>query len=208
MVLLFIFGNQFLLNKLVTVYQPSPVTLSASQKYSAGIILGGYESYERNGNGFFNSASDRFIQIVKLYKQGHLQKIVVSGSRVEGLKVVAANFVQKQLIEIGIPPADIIVDGNSRNTFENAVFSKRLIDSAGLQPPYILVTSAMHMPRAKKAYEKAGLQVVGFPCNYVFADTPFHWDDYLLPKANAFEQWSYFSKELVGTVAYNWFGKA
>ena len=169
----FFFGNEFIMTKLVLAWQPAPVTFSKSATFSAGIILGGYESYDRKGKGYFNGASDRFIQTVKLYKQGTIKKIVVSGSRVVGYKSEPSDFIQQELMANGIIASDIIVDDASRNTFENALFTKHLLDSFRLKPPYVLITSAWHVPRSQKVFAKAGIPTVAYPSHFVVFDKKF-----------------------------------
>lgn len=207
-VLLFFFGNDFILNKLVRAWQTEPVEIGQFGNYSAGIVLGGYESFDRKGKGYLNYASDRFIQTLALYKQGKIKKIVVSGSKVVDGKVEISDYVKQQFILCGVAPADIILENLSKNTFENSRFSKRLLDSAGLQPPFVLITSAMHDPRARKVFQKAGVEVVSFPCNFQFFDKRFSFDEYFFPKAIVLDQWTYFLKEIVGIGIYTLVDKA
>lgn len=196
------FSNPFILTRLVNAWQPEPVQLAASAHYSAGIVLGGYASFDRNGRGLFNNASDRFIQTCRLYKLGHIQKILVTGSTIREGQPEEADFVQKQLIVLGVPPQDILVEDSSRNTFENAVFSKRLLGLSGLRPPYLLITSALHVPRAMSVFKKAGLMVVAYPANYTVRDKRISFLDVILPDAGVLEQWEFFIKEIVGIAAY------
>ncbi len=207
-ILLFLFGNDFILNKLVRAWQPEPVELSKFGNYSAGIVLGGYESFDKRGKGYLNYSSDRFIQTLALYKQGKIKKIVVSGSKVVDGKVEPSDYVKQQFINCGIPAADLLLDNLSKNTFENSLFSKRLLDSAGLQPPFVLITSAMHDPRARKVFLKAGVHVVSFPCSYQVIDKRFTFDEYFFPKAIVLDQWAYFLKEVVGIFIYTLVDKA
>ena len=74
-----IFGNQWLLDKYAKAWQPAPVEIQSSQPYSCGVVLGGFASPDAEANGYFNSASDRFIQTLKLYKTGKISHILVSG---------------------------------------------------------------------------------------------------------------------------------
>lgn len=207
-IVLFVFGNDFILNKLARAWQTQPVKMQQFGNYSAGIVLGGYESFDKNGKGYFNYSSDRFIQTLALYKQGKIKKIVVSGSRVVNGKVELSNYVKQQFIICGVPANDLLLENLSKNTFENSIFSKRLLDSAGLQPPFVLITSAIHDPRAKKVFQKAGVNVVSFPCDYQFFDKRFTFDEYFFPKAQVLDQWAYFLKEIVGLGVYTLFKKA
>ncbi len=207
-VLLFFFGNDFILNKLARAWQTEPVELQQFGNYSAGIVLGGYESFDKNGKGYFNYSSDRFIQTLALYKQGKIKKIVVSGSRVVDGKVELSDYVKQQFIICGVAANDLLLENLSKNTFENSIFSKRLLDSAGLQPPFVLITSAIHDPRAKNVFQKAGVDVVSFPCNYLYFDKRFTFDEYFFPKAIVLDQWAYFLKEIIGLGVYTFFNKA
>ena len=207
-VLLFFFGNDFILNKLVRAWQTDAVEMGQFGNYSAGIVLGGYESFDKTGKGYFNNSSDRFIQTLALYKQGKIKKIVVSGSRVVDGKVVQSTFVKEQFMQCGVPETDVLLDNLSKNTYENGVFSKRLLDSAGLRAPFVLITSAMHDPRAKKVFIKAGVPVVSFPCCYQFFDKKFTFDEYFFPKASILDEWMYFLKEVIGIGVYTMFNKA
>jgi uncharacterized SAM-binding protein YcdF (DUF218 family) len=69
------------------------------------------------------------------------------------------------LEEWGIPAAAIEIEEASINTRENALFSYRLLSARGIRK-IILVTSAMHMPRAAGAFRKAGFEVVPAPADF------------------------------------------
>ena len=207
-IVLFVFGNDFILNKLARAWQTKPVELQQLGNYSAGIVLGGYESFDKNGKGYFNYSSDRFIHILALYKQGKIKKILVSGSKVVDGKVELTDYIKQQFIICGVPANDLLLENLSKNTFENSMFSIRLLDSAGLQPPFVLITSALHDPRAKKSFQKAGVDVVSFPCDYQFFEKRFSFDEYFFPKAQVLDQWAYLLKEIIGLGVYTLFKKA
>jgi uncharacterized SAM-binding protein YcdF (DUF218 family) len=67
--------------------------------------------------------------------------------------------------ELGIDPSRVIFEDRSRNTYENAVFSKAL---ATPKPGeiWLLVTSASHMPRSVGVFRAAGWTVVPWPVAY------------------------------------------
>src|SRR3990172_7355044 len=60
----------------------------------------------------------------------------------------------------------ILFEADSRNTYENAEFSKRVAQPAGGES-WILVTSAFHMPRAVGSFRKAGWTVIPYPVDYM-----------------------------------------
>jgi uncharacterized SAM-binding protein YcdF (DUF218 family) len=83
---------------------------------------------------------------------------------------------------LGIPGQDLIIENQSRTTFENAMYTKKIIDTLKLRPPFVLVTSAMHVPRAEQVFTKAGLPVIAFPSDYRVLNKKFYIDDYIIPE--------------------------
>jgi uncharacterized SAM-binding protein YcdF (DUF218 family) len=207
-VLIVIFGNEFIYRKLVGAWQPQPVTLQNEVLYEAGIVLGGSTSFDKYGRGYFNASSDRFIEICILYKTKKIKKIIISGGSNAVNQPKDADFQYTKMIALGIPARDIIVENASRNTFENAAFTKGKIDSACLHPPFVLVTSAMHIPRAERVFTKAGIPVIAFPCNYNVIDNKLDFPAYFIPSISTLLSWNSFLKEVVGIVGYKLFKKA
>ena len=66
---------------------------------------------------------------------------------------------------MGIPDSVIFVEDRSNDTFDNAVYAKQILDSLQLSPPYLLITSAHHIPRASLIFKNAGVITAPFPCN-------------------------------------------
>ncbi len=209
---LLFFSNPFFIRALLKAYEPPPVPMQQIGRYSAGIVLGGFISYNSaERQGFFNTASDRFIQTALLYKTGHIKKIIVAAGNGyltdHGFK--EAHFIRDRLAELGIPATDIYTDTESRNTLQNAIYTKRILDTTGLKPPYLLFSSAMHLPRARLVYEKMGMPVLLFPCDYRSRSTANNFiEDYLLPSASALQQWEAWLKEILGIITYKLTGKA
>ncbi len=201
------FGNEFIYTKLATAWQAEPVQLPEGN-YEAGILLGGLSSFDKYGKGFLNAATDRLVEISILYKAKKIKKIIISGGSVYKDRPREADFLHKELLLLGIPGQDIIIENRSRTTFENAMYTKKIIDTLKLRPPFVLVTSAMHVPRAEKAFTKAGLAVITFPSDYHVLNKKFDIDDYLIPKLNIINDWTSFLKEIIGIVGYKLFDKA
>ena len=205
-VIVMVFGNEFLFSELCLTWQPKPVVLTG--KYDAGILLGGFVSFDKNGIGYLNSASDRFIAASTLYKMGYIKRIIVSAGNIKKGQPNEASYIAKRMAELGIDKEDIIIESRSRTTFENAVYTKQKIDSLGLKPPFVLITSALHLPRAISVFKKAGISVTPYPCNYEVIEKKYSWDDYLIPKLDVINNWRSLMKEMVGLAGYKAFGKA
>ena len=67
--------------------------------------------------------------------------------------------------EIGFDPARVVYEDQSRNTHENAVMTHALIRPRP-DETWILITSAMHMPRSVGVFRKAGWKVLPYPVDY------------------------------------------
>jgi uncharacterized SAM-binding protein YcdF (DUF218 family) len=211
-IMLLFFGNGFILNKLVMAYQPEKYELRNNEIFSAGILLGGFAGMnKRDHQTYYSDHADRFIQAAELYKTGHIKKIIIAAgdaSIFDKSDFREADFARQQLINLGIPTADIFADRNSRNTAENAANAKAIIDSMRFSPPYLLITSALHMPRAQRTFEKAGLQIQAFPC--AFQVTPmekYAFADYFIPSGGTIKTWGFFLREIVGMMVYKITGR-
>ena len=210
-VLLLFFTNPFVIHKLIAAYETQPVQLAPSQKFSTGILLGGLVAYNADEDrGYFNNASDRFIETALLYKQGHVENIVVAAGNGYLTKnnFSEAAFIKDKLVQLGIPPEKIFTDGLSRNTLQNAQNAKHLTDSAHLAGPYLLISSAMHLPRAAKVFRKAGINPTLYPCDFLSQETRNNFfEDAVLPSSLALFRWEILLKEWIGTIAYSVTGK-
>lgn len=202
-----IFGNDFLYTKAVLAWQPKPVRLPDTS-YNAGILLGGMASFDRNGNGSLNNVADRFIEACELYHTKRIKRLVIAAGSIDPDKPKEADFLYKKALQQGLPAQDVIIENRSRTTYENGLYTKRIVDSLQLKPPFLLITSAMHIPRAIDVFKKAGIDVIAYPTNYTVIDRKFSFTDYFIPKIYVIESWKPFLKEVVGIWGYKVFGKA
>ncbi|MEP7229975.1 MAG: YdcF family protein [Ginsengibacter sp.] len=199
-----LFSNPFLLDRFARWWDAKETTLPPGGKYSCAIVLGGFVSEDYHGHGYFNSTSDRFIQLIKLKAEGKVSHLLISGGNAKLLPTDfrESDWVATQLKDFNIPDSDIIIENRSRNSYENAVFSKKLLDSAHLSPPFILVTSGYHMRRALATYKKMGVDVIPYPCNYIAGKGKTEIEDFV-PSLSSLGTWYYYIKELVGYAVYS-----
>jgi uncharacterized SAM-binding protein YcdF (DUF218 family) len=113
--------------------------------------------------------SDRLLAALRLYHAGKAPLVILSGGYDPLMGKVPeqseADQMRLLLEEWGIPASAILVEGGSINTRENALFSHRLLVPRGIGR-IILVTSALHMPRAAAAFRKVGFDVVAAPADF------------------------------------------
>jgi uncharacterized SAM-binding protein YcdF (DUF218 family) len=107
----------------------------------------------------------RVVEAVHLARQYPEGKLVVTGAPSED-----EAYVQAQ----GLAHDRVLLETRAKTTFENAVFSQKLLAPAR-HDKWLLVTSAIHMPRAIGVFRKAGFSVVPWPVSSVGKDKPTAW---------------------------------
>jgi uncharacterized SAM-binding protein YcdF (DUF218 family) len=114
-----------------------------------------------------NEAAERITAAVELARKYPNARIIFSGgngSLFENAPAEAA-VAFRQMVALGVAPDRITAEEQSRNTIENAVFS-RLIAQPKPGQRWLLVTSAFHMPRAIAVFRAAGFPVEAYPVDY------------------------------------------
>jgi uncharacterized SAM-binding protein YcdF (DUF218 family) len=158
--LLYIFSNPFLVDEGFRAWEPvTPDHDLLPDRYEAAIVLGGIGDVDlRLQKINFGASADRLMQTLKLYHEGKIKKIIFTGGSgsVEFPEKKEGRYVHKYLRQIHIPDSAMIIESESRNTYENAVFTKKIIDSLQLKGPFLLVTSGFHMNRSMAIFKKAG----------------------------------------------------
>lgn len=120
----------------------------------------------------------RIVTAVRLQKKLDVP-IIVSGGKVFEHKEAEAPIVRRFLLDLGVAPQKIIVEERSRDTFENAQYTKELCRELRLKRP-VVVTSAYHLKRAVLSFRKAGMEVTPFPASFKSAQgKQYDWTDYL-----------------------------
>jgi uncharacterized SAM-binding protein YcdF (DUF218 family) len=154
-----------------------------------------------------NESVDRVYKTAQLYRAGKSPHVVATaGNQPWSMSPWdEADLLRELLKEWGVPEEAIFLEGSSRNTRENAVYSKHVIDSINCHTA-LLVTSAAHMPRALAAFRGVGVNVVPVSTDVrVTAGGGFS-ALALLPDAGALDMTSDAIRELIGQKVYAWQG--
>lgn len=202
-ILLLIFTNPYILDYLGSSWNVPNEPLQQDKKYSCVIVLGGFALEGEKGKGYFNGASDRFIQGLKIMSTHKASHILISGGNGDLINdgFREGDWVKKQLELFNVPDSCIIIENRSRNTYENAAFSKIILQKSTLPPPYILVTSAYHMRRSLGIFRKLNIDVTPYSCNYLTGGKTFSiWK--FVPTAEVLSAWNTYMKEFIGTFVY------
>jgi uncharacterized SAM-binding protein YcdF (DUF218 family) len=107
---------------------------------------------------------------------------------------------------MGIPSNRIEYEGASRNTEENAVLSLKIAGSSAQTKRWVLITSAMHMPRAIGTFRKVGWNVIAFPVDYR-TDGNFKIGPVFSP-ISGFDALNAVTREWMGLIAYRILGRS
>ena len=210
LVLLLVFSNPFLFNMAVRAWEKKTLTADQiEQPYDIGILLGGFSAVRTlpaHDRFNFSDRANRFTNALELYKSGKIKKILITGGSGQFMlsgEPREAPHTKAFLLKIGIPESDIIIESQSRNTYENAAYTQQLLKERGLQDQrLLLITSAWHMPRAIRCFEAVELEVTPFSVDFLSEELQAVPDKVFLPNARAFYLWELILKEWVGIVAY------
>ena len=189
--------------------QYPPVAVEATPTADAIVVLGGGVSGPAPPRITLDlsDAADRLLHAARLYRAGKAPLVLVTGGMIPwlGSELPEAATMQSLLEEWGVPAGSILLEGASRNTYENAILSKPLLEERGLQR-VLLVTSALHMPRALATFQSAGIDAVPAATDYTVIYRDWRTVIDFLPDARALSRTTDAISEYVGYAYYRWQG--
>jgi uncharacterized SAM-binding protein YcdF (DUF218 family) len=144
---------------------------------------------------------DRFFGGIALFKAGKAQKLVFTGGKMpwDNVKKTEGEVLKEYSISNGISSEKILVTKDVENTADEAVAVKELISPS---KKIILVTSAYHMYRAKKLFEKQGLIVIPYKVDYKTSLNKSVGIMDFLPSADNLGQTETGIREIIGRLFY------
>jgi uncharacterized SAM-binding protein YcdF (DUF218 family) len=134
------------------------------------IVLGGAmdtAKSEARGDVYLDADAARMTAGVELARRFPNARLVFTGGsgnfpRMEPAEAISA---QKFWLSLGVPAGQMMFEAKSRNTWENAVFTRDLVKPKPGET-WLLVTSAWHMPRSIGIFRRVGFAVVPYPVAY------------------------------------------
>jgi uncharacterized SAM-binding protein YcdF (DUF218 family) len=187
-------------------FAPPPGDLSG---FHGMVVLGGAfggDDGRDHGQPILGCAGERVVIPVPLMNQYSKMQLLFSGgdARLFVRNTRAEADVARAYFErMGTDMTRVITETKSRNTFENAVFSK---DTPGIdaRARWLLVTSAAHMPRALATFQKAGWNVTPYPVDYETVREA-SWFSYSLH--DGVNSWHVALREYLGLAVYKMLGR-
>jgi uncharacterized SAM-binding protein YcdF (DUF218 family) len=164
-----------------------------------------------------DDGGDRLLHAARLYRAGKAPRVLICAGRpgFGTYGVPEAADMVAILGLLGVPEDAILQEARSRNTYENAVEAKRVLEPLGIRR-ILLVTSALHMPRAVGLFRHQGFDVVPAPTDFQVVDVDRSWRDQgvlyvatslLLPNAEALASTTRALRELLGLAVYRVLGR-
>ena len=106
----------------------------------------------------------RIVTAVRLQKYLNIP-IIVSGGKADKSRSSEALIAKRFLVDLGVEEGQIVIEEKSRDTYENAKYTREICLRNGYKNP-ILVTSASHLKRSLLSFRKIGIDMVPYPANF------------------------------------------
>mgnify|MGYP002725591750 CR=1 FL=1 len=166
LVTLYLFSTPFVARQLVSGLEIYPALTEAqvSKNQAQAIVVLGAGRYpaapEYNGN-------DMAAGLVRMRYAAYLHRktgltIYATGGSPYQKGVASEAELMKKSLEQEFNTGPVIVEGESANTRENALFTAKLLKQAGIKKVF-LVSNAWHLPRAVTEFSRTGIEVVPAP---------------------------------------------
>lgn len=128
------------------------------------LLCGGIITDTLEGNTPQKNALGRIVKTVKMYNKNP-KKIYISGGSPLQNRESESSVYKRELVLLGIPQGDIIIEEGSNNTKENGVQIKDMMRKEGIKSA-LLITSAVHMPRSMEVFKDEELEFYPVPCDF------------------------------------------
>ncbi len=202
---LYLITNTFLVDEFVRWWEVPPIQDSEIAPHSTAIILGGFSVYDEQLDRIqFYRSNDRLMQAIRLYQEGKVDKVIMTGGSASLVHphLKEGIFIREFLEDLGLCSEDFYFEVDSKNTYENALFTKALIEDWNISGPYLLVTSGFHQRRGIACFEKQGISVQPYSVDRNVGDRKFYIDHLFSPRAGAINRWDMLWHEWLGWISY------
>ncbi|MGC6392357.1 MAG: YdcF family protein [Alphaproteobacteria bacterium] len=127
------------------------------------------------------SSGERLFASLQLAQRYPNVPIVFSGysGSLWSVEADEASLTRSLIHDLIKNPQRVMYENKSRNTYENAVFTEKLLmdlKHTQTNAPFLLVTSAGHMPRSMALFARTSIPVVAYPVDYVSPQTGTAYD--------------------------------
>jgi uncharacterized SAM-binding protein YcdF (DUF218 family) len=171
-----------------------------------GAIEGGEIALDRGEVSIYSSA-ERVTKAFELIRKYPDLPFIFSGfsGRLSPVGISEADAFKQLVAEQGLPDKNAHYENQSRNTYENVLLMKPMILELGSKgvndtpKPWLLITSASHMYRSQRIFQKQGVEVIPVPVDYQ-TSKQIRWGKFDLE--DGVQNWNKVMHEGVGLLAY------
>jgi uncharacterized SAM-binding protein YcdF (DUF218 family) len=214
LILLLVCSNAWVAKSLVRSLEWQNIPLAQIPQAEAIVVLGGATKSGAwpRPTVDLSESGDRVIYAAQLYRQKKAPIIILSGGRIDwrGSGSPESADMATILTSIGIPTEVIIQEPDSLNTYQNAVNVRKILESRSIKK-VLLITSAMHLPRSLKIFQRQGIDVIPAPTDFLVSrddfqeltNTPKAAILNLFPDTNNLNQFTNALKEYIGSFVYS-----
>ena len=190
-----------LISNLEKDYTLAPI--SSANKADAIVVLSGMVQTVEGTNGLvyeLGEAADRIFAGIDLIKEEKAPVLILTGGKLPwSIGKTEGNYLQEICLKYGLSSEIVHITKSVQNTDQEAKAVAKFLKKEDSN--IILVTSAFHMPRAKKVFEAAGVVVAPFPVDFRSPNKKITIIDFI-PSAEALHNNSFFVRELIGRLYY------
>ena len=149
----------------------------------------------------FGDGVDRILSGIDLFKNNKASLLILTKGQLPwSLGIPEGEYLKEFAVKFGVPKKSILLTDNVQNTDQEAKSVKKLLNSNDVK--VILVTSAFHMPRAKKVFEASNIKVIPFAVDFINSHQKLTFMSFI-PSAGALSGTSLFVREMIGRLYYN-----
>ena len=186
-------------------YAPPTSDLSG---FTGMVVLGGVFSRDDGRDRLqpaLGCAGDRVVVPIPLMNQYRDMRLLFTGGAAYPAPPIEAEAIQarRYFERMGTDMSRVLFESQSRDTYENATFSLN-VPTVDTRKPWLLITSASHMPRALATFRKAGWSVTPYPVNY-YSQYEIQWFSYSLFRG--IDAWQLAIREYLGIAVYRLTGR-
>jgi uncharacterized SAM-binding protein YcdF (DUF218 family) len=214
LIVLLLGSNSWVANSLVRSLEWQHIPVGKLPTADAIVLLGGAtkSAFPPRPAVDLSEEGDRVLYAAQLYREGKAPVVIASGGRIDwrGGGLAESSDMADILVSLGVPNSAILQDSKSLNTYQNAVNVRQIMQERGIRR-VLLVTSAMHMPRSLRIFQRQGIEAIPAPTDFLITQQEINEPSSspqatllnLVPDADRLQNTTRALKEYIGTVVYH-----
>lgn len=157
-------------------------TWQGSQKVDYVVVLGGGYTWNPQwapSSNMLNNSLPRLAEGIRLWRENPGAKMVFTGAATQNNPLSSAEVTSRVAQSLGVPADDIITLSQPRDTRQEAHYVAQVVGNR----PFLLVTSASHLPRAMIFFQQQGLHPLPAPANQLAITSPLNLWEKAIPSS-------------------------